>query len=219
VDYANENFERYHVRGKGNWAGFEAQIPLDWSAALYPIAAAVLTEDSEVHLPGMDFSDVQGDKAVVDVLREMGADIEIADSEVVARSSKLTGREIDCNDFIDQFMLLAVIGACAEGETVLTNAEVARYKECDRISEMAKALKQLGADVEERTDGLVVRRSKLHGNRLDSRADHRMVMTLAVAGLVADGRTMISDMECIKKTFADFVPQMQSIGCDMNVRD
>ncbi len=219
VDYANENFERYHVRGKGRWPGFEARIPLDWSAALYPVAAAVLTPDSELALPGMDFDDVQGDKEVVNVLRDMGADIETTAEGVVARSSELTGREIDCNDFIDQFMLLAVVGACASGETVLTNAEVARHKECDRIAAMAQALKQLGADVEERGDGLVVRQSKLHGTRLESRGDHRMVMTLSVAGLVADGQTLISEIECIKKTFPDFVQQMRSVGCDMTTRE
>jgi len=163
----------------------------------------------------MDFNDSQGDKAVINVLREMGADIEISDHEVVARTSRLTGRQIDCNDFIDQFMLLAVVGALAEGETVLTNAEVCRYKECDRISEMHKALKAMGADVEERPDGLVIRKSRLRGASLDSRNDHRMVMTLSVAGMAARGQTLINNIECIKKTFPHYVEQMQGIGCDM----
>jgi len=215
VDYSNENYELYRIRGRSRWEGFETRIPLDWSAALYPIAAAVLTEDSEVRLPGMDFADSQGDKAVVDVLREMGADITIEDDVVTARSSALTGRTVDCNDFIDQFMLLAVVGACAEGETVLTNAEVCRHKECDRIAEMHKALTAMGASVQERPDGLVIRKSALRGAELDSRADHRMVMTLAVAALVASGQTSITNVECVKKTFPDFVGQMQSLGCDM----
>ena len=215
VEYSNDNFEHYRVRGRSRWQAFEARVPLDWSAALYPIASAVLTEDSEVHLRGMDPSDSQGDKAVVDVLRDMGADIEVSDEGVVARSSKLTGREIDCNDFIDQFMLLAVIGALAEGETVLTNAEVCRHKECDRITEMYNALKKMGAHVEQRDDGLVLHGGPLRGAKLDSRGDHRMVMTLAVAGLVADGTTVVSDVECVKKTFPAFVAEMQAIGCDM----
>ena len=215
VEYSNENFRRYRLRGQSRWQAFEAKVPLDWSAAMYVIAAAVLTPDSEVRLPGLDFADSQGDKAVVDVLREMGADIEVTEEAVIARSSKLTGREIDCNNFIDQFMLLAVIGACAEGETVLTNAEVCRHKECDRISEMHKALKAMGADVEERPDGLAVRAGRLHGAKLNSLSDHRMVMTLAVAALVAEGQTFISDVECVKKTFPDFIAQMQGIGCDM----
>lgn len=217
VEYANQNFERYRVSGKARWNAFESHIPLDWSAALYPIAAAVLTPNSEVHIPGLDSGDTQGDKAVVEVLRKMGARIETQGHTIVARSSRLTGATIDCNDFIDQFMLLAVIGACAEGETVLTNAEVCRHKECDRITEMRKALEAMGARVEERPDGLVIRKSALHGARIDSRGDHRMVMTLAVAGLVADGETLITQPDCVKKTFPNFVEQMQQLGCDMQM--
>jgi 3-phosphoshikimate 1-carboxyvinyltransferase len=218
VEFSHENYERYRIRGRSSWNGFEAKMPLDWSAALYPIVAALVLPGSEVRLPGMDFHDSQGDKATVDILRKMGADIEINGNEVVARTSTLRGTTIDCNDFIDQFMLLAVVGALAEGETVLTNAEVCRYKECDRIKEMYGALKAMGADVEERPDGLAIRQSRLHGATIHSRADHRMVMTTSVAGMVAEGTTIITDAECMKKTFPDFVPQMQGLGCEMEIR-
>ncbi|MCD6365872.1 MAG: 3-phosphoshikimate 1-carboxyvinyltransferase [Planctomycetes bacterium] len=215
VKYENDNFERYRTFGPQRWSGFDVQIPLDWSAALYPIVAAVITRDSEVRVEGMDIEDAQGDKAVIDVLRRMGAEIEVTSDMVIARSSKLTGCRIDCNDFIDQFMLMAVVGACAEGETVLTNAESCRHKECDRIAEMHKALSRMGADVEERRDGLVVRKSMLRGAAIDSNSDHRMVMTMAVAALAAKGQSRISNVECIKKTFPDFIKQMRTIGCDM----
>ncbi len=197
------------------WKAFECRIPLDWSAALYPLAMALITPESEIHLPGMDFDDVQGDKEVVNVLKAMGANIEMRDGALVARSSRLVGREIDCNDFIDQFLLLAVLGAYAEGTTVLTNAEICRYKECDRIAEICRALKAMGADVEERPDGLMVRRSRLHGAKFDSRGDHRLVMTFTVAALGANGSSLITDIECMKKTFPNFVEQMQAVGCDM----
>jgi 3-phosphoshikimate 1-carboxyvinyltransferase len=216
VEFSNEDYAHYRIRGKSRWKGFEVNVPLDWSAAMYPIVAAVMSEDSEVRVPGMDFQDCQGDKQVINVLREMGADIRIEGDTVIARSSKLKGRHIDCNDFIDQFMLLAVVGARAEGETLLTNAEICRHKECDRITEICQALKAMGAGVAERPDGLVVRGGRLRGVHLNSKADHRMVMTLAVAGLVAEGTTVISDVECVKKTFPSFVAEMQSIGCDMN---
>ena len=218
VKYINDNFEHYRVEGQSHWPALEVTTPLDWSAALYPIVAGLIVPDSEVHIPGMDINDSQGDKAVVEVLRSMGGDIEIADSEVIARSSKLVGQVIDCNNFIDQFMLLAVVGALAEGQTVLTNAESCRHKECDRISEMCQALKAMGADVEEQPDGLVVRKSQLRGAGIDSKNDHRMVMTLAVAGLAARGQTLISDVECVKKTVPGFVGQMQSIRCDMQTQ-
>ncbi len=215
VDYSNENFERYLIRGHGHWDAFDVTIPLDWSAALYPIVAAVITPNSEVRIPGMDSEDCQGDKEVVNVLKRMGADIEITDGGVVARHSTLAGTTVDCNDFIDQFMLMAVVGAFAEGETVLTNAEVCRHKECDRVKAMFDALKAMGCNVEERPDGLVIRQSKLKGCELDSLNDHRMVMTLSVAALGAEGTTVITNIDCIRKTFPRFVEQMRRVGCDM----
>jgi 3-phosphoshikimate 1-carboxyvinyltransferase len=163
----------------------------------------------------MDLADCQGDKAVLEVLREMGGRIEVADGRVTARSSRLVGRTIDCNDFVDQLSLLAVVGACAEGETRLVNAEVCRHKECDRIAAAREALAAMGAGVEELPDGLVVRKSRLRPARLASHHDHRVVMTMSLAALVADGETRISDAECVKKTFPHFIEQMQGIGADM----
>jgi len=215
VAIENQDFRRYRIPGGSRWGGFETRIPADWSAAMYPIAAGLLCPNSEVRVTGLDPGDVQGDKVVLDVLREMGANVEVAADGVVARTSRLRGRKIDCNDFVDQFMLLAVIGACAEGETVLHNAEICRHKECDRVSEMYNALSAMGADVEERPDGLVIRHSRLHGARLDSRSDHRMVMTLAIAGMVAAGQTIINDIDCVKKTFPNFIEQMAAIACDV----
>ena len=215
VEFSNENFERYRVRGQARWPAFEVTIPLDWSAAMYPIVAAVITSGSELRVPGMDFSDCQGDKEVVTVLKKMGADIEVNDAGIVARHSKLQGSTIDCNDFIDQFMLLAVVGAYAEGETVLTNAEMCRHKECDRIEAMAEMLTAMGASVETRTDGMVIRGGKLKGIEIDSRNDHRLVMTMAVAALGADGPTTINGTDCVKKTFPHFIDQMRHVGCDM----
>jgi 3-phosphoshikimate 1-carboxyvinyltransferase len=218
VEVSNQDYQLYRIRGNSRWRGFECRIPLDWSAALYPIVAALITPDSEIQVPGMDLSDAQGDKAVLDVLRRMGANISTTDGTITARSSRLTSMEIDCNDFIDQFMLLAVVGACAEGQTTLTNAEVCRHKECDRIHVMSQALSAMGANVEERPDGLVIRKSSLRGAKLSSFADHRMVMTLAVAAMAARGQSLILDMDCIKKTFPNFVEQMRAVGCDMQAQ-
>jgi 3-phosphoshikimate 1-carboxyvinyltransferase len=185
---------------------------------MYPIVAALLTPGSEVTVTGIDPDDPQPDRLVLDVLREMGGDIEVGPDRVTARSSTLAGRRIDCNDFIDQFMLLAVAGAAAEGETELVNAEIARHKECDRVAEMARALSAMGAEVRERPDGLLIRRSALRGAELDSRADHRMVMTLSVAGLIADGATTIRDAQCVEKTFAAYPQAMAALGARFQTR-
>ena len=216
AEYSNEDFKHYRVRGQTRWPGFEYVVPRDWSGALYPIVAALITPDSEVRIPDMDMNDSQGDKRVVDVLREMGGNIEIEDDgTLVARSSKLIGRTIDCNDFIDQLPVLAVVGTVAEGQTTLTNASICRGKECDRIQAMAESLLAMNADIEEREDGLVIRKSSLQGTRLKSYQDHRMVMSLTVAALTAGGRTIIEDCDCVKKTFARFPEQMMALGADL----
>jgi len=215
VEVSNDRFTTYRIRGQQGWPGFEATIPLDWSAAMYPIVSALITSGSEIHLPGLDYQDCQGDRLAIEALREMGAQIDVTDAGITARSSKLTGRRIDCNDFVDQFMLLAVAGCCAEGETELVNAEICRHKECDRIAAMHEALTAMGADVQQRPDGLLVRKSRLRGTHLNSRADHRMVMTLATAALTASGETVISDSDCVKKTFPHYVEQMTRAGAHM----
>lgn len=214
IEYSNDNYSLYRVRGKSHWAGFEYRVPLDWSAAMYPIVAAVITPDSEIRVPGMDPDDTQGDKAMLDILREMGADITVEGDTVIARSSKLTGRTIDCNGVIDQLPLLAVAGAAAEGETRLVNAAVCRGKECDRIAATAHCLAAMHARIEEHDDGLTVHHSKLKGAAIDSYQDHRMIMSMAVAGLIAEGPTVIRDAEHIKKTFGHFIEQMATVGCD-----
>ncbi|MBN1943074.1 MAG: 3-phosphoshikimate 1-carboxyvinyltransferase [Phycisphaerae bacterium] len=215
AEYSNENFEHYRVRGQSRWSGFEYTVPRDWSGALYPIIAALITPNSEVRVPEMDMDDPQGDKRVVDVLREMGGDIEVKDGCLIARSSQLRGRTIDCNDFIDQLPALAVVGTAAEGETTLTNAAICRGKECDRIAAMQQNLSAMGADISQREDGLVIRKSPLQGTRVSSHQDHRVVMSMTVAALTAGGRTIIEDCDCVKKTFARFPEQMIALGADI----
>jgi 3-phosphoshikimate 1-carboxyvinyltransferase len=215
VDISHQDYQRYFIPGRARWAGFETDIPGDWSAAMYPIVAALICPGSSLRVAGVDPEDVQGDKAVIDVLRSMGGRIDYTEDGVVAQSSSLKGREIDCNDFVDMFLLLAVVGACAEGETVLTNAEICRRKECDRIAAAAQVLSGMGADVEELPDGLRIRGGRLRGQQIDSRDDHRVVMTMALAGLVADGDSRISRADCVKKTFPQFAEAMAAVGADM----
>ncbi len=216
VTIDHDNYGLYRIGGKASLNAFDVTVPLDWSAALYPIVAGVLTPGADVFVPGVDFDDCQGDKGVVTVLQQMGADIEVTQAGVRARHSMLRGMEIDCNDFIDQFMLLAVVGAFAEGKTTLTNAEACRHKECDRISAMDDALTAMGAQVASRSDGMVVHQSHLTGATLSSRHDHRMVMSMAVAALAASGQTTITEIECVEKTFPDFVEQMTLLGADLS---
>ncbi len=213
-------YEHYKILGGQKLQPFEVTIPNDWSAALYPIVAALITPGSEITILGLDPNDVQGDKHAVEVLQKMGGDIEILPDRVVARHSLLHGIEIDCNDFIDQFLIMAVAGAFASGETKLCNAEICRRKECDRITAMREGLQKMGVKVEELPDGLVIQGGeRLRGVNINGYKDHRVVMSFAVAGLAAVGETVISDAEAVEKSFKDFVPQMVQSGAGLSLSE
>lgn len=217
VCYKQEGFEHYEVAGNSEIAGFDYEVPGDFSTAAFPLAAALMT-DSEITLANIDFNDIQGDKELIYVLQRMGAHIEIDGKQLkVKRGSYLRGTEIDINTFVDALPIMAVIGCLAEGETRLYNAAVARQKECDRLHSITIELKKMGADIEELPDSLVIRRSSLKGAKLFSHHDHRLAMALTVAALSAKSESQIDGVACINKTYPQFAQEFQRLGAAIEV--
>ena len=220
IPYKREGGEWYQVVGGKRVPGFSYTVPGDLSSMSFPLVAAVLTQSSLV-IENCDMTEPQGDKLLVDILCRMGADITVDSATRSIRvkpSVGLRGCCIDVNDCIDCIAILAVVGCFAKGETVITGAEVARQKECDRISAMAAELSKMGADIQEQADGFRIQQSTLRGAVVHSHSDHRVAMALAVAGLVASGETQITDVACIDKSFPEFVDVMQSIGANIMLR-
>jgi len=214
IKCTHEHYEHYIVEGRAGYDGFEITIPGDFSSAAYPIAAALVT-NSELTLENIDMNDCQGDKKIIEVLIQMGANIEIDHTKrtlTVKKNSHLKGIRIDINDFIDAITIMAVIGCFAEGKTEVYNASIARKKESDRIHSIVKELKKMGANIEELADGFVVSRSSLQGAQLMSYHDHRMVMSLAVAALAAKGESRIEEIECVAKSYSSFISDFQRMG-------
>jgi len=221
-----ENVKNKHTHylfpGNKPLKAFEAIIPFEWSATSYPLLAAILTDNSEIKVRGMDLSDPYGDKQVIYILQKMGADLSVEKNCLTARSSKLHGIEVDMNTMPDQLPTIAVAACFAKGKTVIKNALTARWKECDRITAICKELTKMGAKIIEKKDGLTIIQDgtwKLHGAKADGYKDHRMVLSLAVAGLNIDGETVISDAETVEKSFETFFPGMQEIGANLQVID
>jgi 3-phosphoshikimate 1-carboxyvinyltransferase len=150
----------------------------------------------------------------------MGADIEWdRDAGVITtRQSDLSGVEVGVEDTPDLLPTIAALGAAADGTTTITDCEHVRYKETDRVSAMAEELSKMGASVEEQQDTLIVHggETSLEGTSVEGRADHRVVMSLAVAGLVADGTTSISDAEDVDVSFPGFFDVLADIGADVD---
>jgi 3-phosphoshikimate 1-carboxyvinyltransferase len=218
ISCINHNFHRYQIAGFGTYKGFDYDVPGDISSASFPIAAAIIT-NSEITIQNIDLGDFQGDKEILDVLKQMGANIEInarGKSVHVKKDSALTGIRIDINNFIDALPILSVIGCFAKGTTTIYNASVARGKECNRIAAIVKELKKLGAHVEETPDGLIIHQSSLKGATVDSYNDHRICMALTVAALNASGTTEVTGTTCICKTYPSFKKDFQSINASIN---
>ena len=221
IPYQHHNFERYIMQGKTKLSSFNYTVPGDFSTAAFPIAAALLTH-SELTLYPIDMDDPQGDKAIIPILQQMGAHFEIDPVRKtlrVQKGSKLKGMRIDCNDFVDALPILAVIGCFAEGETEIVNAAIARKKESDRIHCMALELRKMGADIEERPDGLRIRQSNLHGAHLQGHHDHRIVLSLAVASLAAKHQSTITGVEAANKTYPTFLKDFLSVGANIELQE
>ncbi len=200
-------------------SGGEYRVPGDFSSISYLVAAGTLAGGDQLTVTGARPS-AQGDQAIVDVLQEMGGDVEWDRDagEIAVRGSDLQGVEVSVADTPDLLPTIAVLGAAADGTTRVTDAEHVRYKETDRVNAMARALERLGARVEEREDSLTIHggESDLQGATLDGRADHRIVMALSVAGLVADGSTTIAGAEHVDVSFPGFFDVLEQLGADVD---
>lgn len=223
IKYENEQMRTFKIKGGQHYNAFDDSIPADFSSATFFLCAAALFAD-EVTLLGLDFSDSQPDKAVVDYLKAMGADITLQPSSITVKAAVLKGAELDLNQTPDALPAMAVTAAFTEGTTKLVNVPQARSKETDRITCMAEELKKMGVDVEELPDGLIIRggakpRLKAGAKCLNGRSDHRIVMALAIAGLASDEPCAVETAEAMRVTFPDYVKLMKSIGANMELTD
>lgn len=217
IEYQNEDMRLFKIKGGQGYKSFDMAIPADFSSATFFLCAAALCGD-EVILSGLDFSDSQPDKAVVDYLKAMGSDISIGQASVTVKAAALKGVEIDMNKTPDALPAMAVTAAFAEGQTRLVNVPQARTKETDRVSAMACELKKMGVSVEELPDGLIIEASRAKSAELHGWADHRIVMALSLAGLIVDGQCTIDTAEAMSVTFPDYVKLMKNIGANIEVK-
>ncbi len=216
IEYENQNMKKFLIKGKQKYKGFDSPIPADFSSATFFLCAAALLGD-KVTLLGLDFSDSQPDKAVVDYLKAMGADITVNSDSVTINSSKLHGTEIDMNATPDALPAMSVTAAFAKGQTRLVNVPQARAKETDRIACMAKELTKMGVDVEELPDGLVINGGKPKPTQVQGWSDHRIVMALSIAGMMLDGKVTVDTAEAMNITFPSFVQLMKNLGADIEL--
>jgi 3-phosphoshikimate 1-carboxyvinyltransferase len=207
----------YRVDGGQSYApaGDSYRVPGDFSSMSYLLAAGAVAGDPEVVVEGA-VPNAQGDAAILDIVERMGAPVEWdedAGTATVERAD-LSGVTVDVGDTPDLLPTIATLGAVADGDTRIENAEHVRYKETDRVTAMAEELAKMGASVTEEQDALTVHGgdTTLEGATVDGRADHRIVMALAVAALAADGDTTIQGAEHVDVSFPGFFDALADLG-------
>lgn len=217
-----ETDDGFEVPGEQSYDAKEFRVPGDFSSASYPLAAGAVAGEARV---GNLYPSAQGDEMILDVLESMGASVEWNQNEGVARvygkAEEITGVEFDASDNPDLTPTVAALGAAANGETRIVDAEHVRYKETDRLEAMATELGKMGAVVQEEKDSLVVDgdASELVGTRVDGRHDHRVVMALAVAALIADGETTIETAESVDVSYPGFAEDLRALGAQVETEN
>lgn len=215
------------ISGGGSFKARKLDVPADISSAAFFLVGASIAEGSDLTLEHVGINPTR--MGVINILREMGADIEIlnkrdAGGEPVAdlrvRSSQLKGIHIPEDQVplaIDEFPVLFVAAACAEGETLLTGAEELRVKESDRIQVMADGLITLGIDAQPTSDGMIIQGGQLQGGTVASHGDHRIAMSFAIAGLRAAGDLTITNCANVSTSFPNFVGLAAGSGLNIKV--
>jgi len=210
------------VTGGGRLRGCTLSVPADISSAAFFIVAASIAPGSRLHLPAVGINPTR--TGVIDILRLMGADIRLARERVVGGEpvadleiahAPLHGIEIPVELVplaIDEFPVLFVAAACAEGQTRLSGAGELRVKESDRIAVMARGLQGLGIQVQERPDGLTISGGPIRAGAVDSHGDHRVAMAFAAAALRAAGPVHIRDCANVATSFPDFAALARQAG-------
>lgn len=218
IKYSHNQMKEFFIPGQQSYSPFECTIPGDFSSATFFMVLSAIS-GQEFLMTNLDMSDPQGDKLVLNILEDMGAKVSQTEEGILIKGQKLKGRTIDMNSIPDALPAMAVAACFAEGETRLVNVPQARLKETDRISVMRQELTKMGACVTELPDGLVIRESKLRGCEVNGHDDHRIVMSLAVAGLNCSGETRISTAEAMNVTFPGFVECIKDCGGSIRLED
>ena len=216
------------LTGRPELRGQTVAVPRDPSSAAFPVAAALIVPGSEVRVPGISRNPTRDGLYVT--LAEMGADLTWENdreeggepvADLIVRHSKLKGVNVPADraaSMIDEFPILSVIAAMAEGTTVMNGVAELRVKESDRIDAMAKGLRANGVEVDETRDSMTVHgKGRIPGGAeaVATHLDHRIAMSFMVAGLAADAEITVDDGAAIATSFPDFVPLMQGLGADL----
>lgn len=189
----------------------ECRVESDWSSASFFLSMGALSQGG-INVCGMNPDSAQGDRRILDILKEFGADISVSKDCIKVKYGHLKGIRLDASQIPDLVPVIASVASLAEGETVIYNAERLKLKESDRLATTESMLRALGGDVTKTDDGLIIRgQRELEGGECESYNDHRIAMAAAVAALRCKKDVTVKGAECTAKSFGSFWDKADSL--------
>jgi 3-phosphoshikimate 1-carboxyvinyltransferase len=220
-----KSINRTSLDGQQELRGCHIQVPADLSSAAFVILAALIADNADILIKNVGVNPTR--IGVINILQGMGGDISLENPQLLGqepvadirvRSSRLDGGPVApglVSLAIDEFPVLFVAAAAASGKTEFSGIGELRVKESDRISAMAEGLRIIGIRVDESADGAVVHGGQFSGGNVDSHGDHRVAMSLAIAGTIASDPVIVRDVDAVDTSFPGFAACMTSIGADI----
>jgi len=212
----SNDFRRFDIPSNQQYRQYDHEIPGDFSSAAFVLAAAAINSSSKVRVKNLDYRTTQGDKAILDILKQMGSTVYARDGYVEVEGNQLQAVEIDARNNPDLVPVCAALACYSKGTSKILNARRLRYKESDRLASLNCELNKMGAKIREGKDDLIIEGpSEMHGAVIDPHNDHRIAMACTIAALHARGRTRIQGSECVSKSYPRFFDDLRSLGADI----
>lgn len=211
IKVENHNYQSFCIKGNQTYKEMDYRVEGDFSQAAFWLVAGVI--GGNLNCLDLNPHSLQGDKAIIDIINKMKGNLRGTDGKIISASAATKAAVIDGSQCPDIIPVLAVLAAVSEGTTEIINAGRLRIKECDRLKAMATELTKIGADVEEREDGLIIKgKSLLKGGEVDSWNDHRIAMALAVASIRCTEPVTIRNSGAVKKSYPAFWEDFKKLG-------
>ncbi len=212
-----DKFNQICIPSKQKYEPCNHQVPGDFSSAAFLLAAAAITP-SDVSIKNLDYETKQGDKAILEILKQMDTKYRVHPNrvEIEGKGGFLKAVDVDARDIPDLVPVCAALACYAKGTSKIHHAHRLRYKESDRLLSLYLELKKMGADITIGEDSLTVEGPcALHDAIIDPHNDHRIAMACAVAALGANGETLIKNAECVRKSYPKFFNDLRALGVDV----
>lgn len=210
IEIGNENYCRFQIKGNQNYYAKSYNVEGDWSGAAFLLVAAAIS--GSVKLTNLNTKSFQGDKVIVDILKQVGSQIIQDEQSVFIKKNELKCFKFDATETPDLFPPLAALAACCNGISRIKGVHRLQFKESNRAEAILDIFKKIGLSIEIIGDEMIIEGGKPNGGIISSFHDHRMAMMAAVLGLVSKNPIVITESESIQKSYPGFYSDLRKLG-------